>query len=93
MTSWKQERYFLMKQNVDENPRENAVNEILQEITNARRENFEIIVMADLNESIHDKNKANNDLFSLGLINVFDTKLDICPRSYKGGSKMIDHIV
>ena len=91
-TAWLQQKNYLMEKFIEENPRKQAILDMIEEIQDAINRNFDIILMSDLNEAIDGIEKSNEKIKDLGLYNLYESSLGVLPRTYFRGTKMIDHV-
>ena len=90
-TSWMNQHLWLKKHKINTNPRLYVVEKIRTEIRNAQLQHMEVIVMGDINEDVMKDSGFNEEMNSLGLINMVDkciTAKNV--RSFQRGSKIID---
>ena len=71
-TAGSQQRKLLDNLNDDRNPMKAVTEDFLQEIQNAVNQQFSIIILADLNETINGVEKTNSKLSEMGLLNVME---------------------
>ena len=94
LSSWAQQKRYLQQNNVDSDPRTQVIDDILNDIELSIQNGCSVILMADLNEHVTSREKTNKKLYSLGLHNVMQAKLntDILPRTHRRGCQAIDHV-
>ena len=93
-TAWSQQCTFYQKKGKDVNPRKQIVSELQRSIETDLGNSCQVIVAGDFNEDIGDeKCGIHGSLTKIGLLNVFQEKMgDRLPRTYRNGSKCLDHI-
>ena len=91
-TAWIQQETALLKNGVTENPRKHVITEMLKELRHSLQNGYEILLLADMNETVDAVEKTNSKLNQIGLTNIFQNYLYNLPRTHKNGSKAIDHI-
>ena len=91
-SAWEQQRLLLSEKKVFNNPRAQIITDICEELCQAQAEGFEILLMSDLNEGTDDPERTNEKFSDIGLTNIFSDYCYKTPRTYKFGSKTIDHM-
>ena len=91
-TAWEQQQLYLGTKSVYEDPRKNIIKSILKQVEDDIRKGFAVILMADLNEGLNDKEQTNDSFRNLGLLNIFEERYSVLPATYVHGNKPIDHI-
>ena len=91
-TAWEQQRLSLSRDNIYNNPRRQVIDDLLEQLKLDIAQGFSIMLMGDLNEGIQDREKTNEKLAEIGLLNVFEHKLPYLPKTHMEGSRAIDHV-
>ena len=95
-TAWTQQQtYFKSKNILDVDPRKKVRKDLIAQLESDLKVGNDLILVGDFNEGINDEKRGIHTRMSeIGLINVFEEKMgaDNLPRTYKRGSKCIDHI-
>ena len=93
-TAWTQQQTILVQNKDFRNPRQAAIDDLMLELNMAVERKMSIILLADMNEAVHSKEKTNEKLGEIGLVNLMETYM--CnvhlPRTCNRGSLAIDHI-
>ena len=84
-SAWEQQRLLLSEQKIFTNPRKQVIIDLCEEIQSATSNGFEIILMSDLNEGLHDGEKTNQKLSDIGLTNILASSCATPPRTYNRG--------
>ena len=93
-TAWTQQHMFLDDRGDKRNPRIAVIEDFLQEIEQAVKEKYSIIIMADLNEDVDSGEGTNKKLEDIGLNNLMKEYIgaQALPRTCLKGPRTIDHI-
>ena len=92
VTAWKQQRLFFKRRGIEENPRRRVISDIIANVSKSISEGYEILILADLNESHLSKEGTNEKIEELGLVNILVNFVQNPPNTYRVGSMPIDHI-
>ena len=94
-TAWSQQQTYFKSKNMDLDPRQKIRKDLIAQLESDLKIGTDLIVVGDFNEGISDEKRGiHTRMFEIGLINVFEEKMGASnlPRTYKRGSKCIDHI-
>ena len=94
ISAWSQQKRALQLDNIDEDPRKHVVDSIIEDVKKHITNGDFIMIFADLNEPVISREKTNDKLLQVGLINVLQKRLQTneLPNTHRRGSKAIDHI-
>ena len=94
ISAWAQQKGALQQDSIDTDPRQQVTDSRLCEIQIYINNGDFIIVMSDLNENATSREKTNDKMIQLGLINAMQHRLqtNILPKTHKRGSVAIDHV-
>ena len=88
-----QQRTALRDQKITDNPRDNVITNLCQNIRKDIEANRAIILMGDLNEGLNSREKTHQKLTDLGLLNLMHERIEPpLPKTWNRGSTSIDHI-
>ena len=91
-TAWEQQQLYLGTQSIYEDPRKHIIKCIRKQIQEDIKKGFAVILMADLNEGLDDKEQSNESFSQIGLINIFEERYTVLPATFVHGNKPIDHM-
>ena len=92
-TAWCQQREHLLNNNIQTNPRQQVISDIIAEIEPFIEAGHNVLLLADLNETIGGPEKTNKKLREIGLINIMEHRIGTrLPLTHRSGSKAVDHM-
>ena len=91
-TAWTQQRDQLLQSNIGTNPRKQVIIDLCLELHSLIENEYDIMVLGDLNETI-DSKEGTNELFrNIGLLNIMEHRVGTdLPKTHRRGSAAIDH--
>lgn len=92
-TAWCQQREYLLNNNIQTNPRSQVISDIINDMEPFIEAGHNVLLLADLNESINGPEKTNKKLRDIGLINIMEHRIgNRLPLTHSGGSQAVDHM-
>ena len=92
-SAWMQQRTLLREQNIMANPRDAIIDDMRHRIKRDIESNKAVILMGDFNEGIVSKEKTNEKLLEIGLVNLMQERINSdLPKTWNRGTNAIDHV-
>ena len=91
-SAWSQQRHSMKIEGIVADPRQQVIRDLLRDIKIKMKEGNSILLMADLNEGLNSREKTNEKLEQIGMINIMQQRIETLPNTYRNGSKTIDHV-
>ena len=93
-TAWLQQKRFLLRKNIQVNPRKHVMESLIQELKLVVNEGVNIIVGGDFNEGLISSEGVREMMQGIGLCNAFEHRLGThdLPRTHSRGCKAVDHL-
>ena len=92
-SAWMQQRRRLLDDNNHTNPRDDVINNLLNNIRKDVDSNISVILMGDFNESTDSREKTYLKLSAIGLINIMEERYEsTLPKTWNRGTQAIDHV-
>ena len=89
-----QQKLLLEENGKQNDPRNQIIQDLVDEIKPIIERGQNIILAGDFNEKIWSKEKLSDKLYSIGRFNVFENRMETksLPRTFSRGTEAIDHI-
>ena len=92
-TAWSQQRTILRTRGIQKNPRDDVMDSLCNSVRKDVESGKSIIIMGDFNEGIDDREKSNERLKEIGLVNLMQERIgDDLPKTWNRGRTAIDHV-
>ena len=92
-TAWCQQREHLLNLGIQTNPRTQVITDIIADMEPFIEAGHNVLLLADLNESISGPEKTNQKLRDIGLINIMEHRIGTrLPLTHNSGSNAVDHM-